>query len=425
MRGFLIAASLLAFGCGSSSGQVTSHNDRDAGRPEHARCAKSGVESIQGEWSFAADLLRRLGTRDSNVILAPACLYDTLSILKEGAKGETELQIARVLRLGSAEVPADAIWERATGFSAQTGSNAGIQSAISLWGHQTLEFDPAFERNFHSRTGADRFRVDLAGSPDEARRRVNEWAFERTRGEVVQLLPQGSIGRESRIILASVISFHGRWAAPFSINQTRDADFHTADGRVVRIPLMQQAGQFRYAEDETCQFLELPYGERKAEGAPADLSMVVILPRKTTCDVERVLNGAGGETIEARLSRLKKRDVLVFLPRFKLGRQSFLAPSLAEMGMPSAFGSTADFSRMVRNDPKGLALSEIVHQATVQVDEEGTVAAGGTASVAIDLNSTENFPPIFKADHPFVFAIRDHSTGRCLFLGRVANPRGD
>ena len=179
------------------------------------------------------------------------------------------------------------------------------------------------------------------------------------------------------------------------------------------LPMMNKAKKFRYAETEEVQVLELPY-------AGNDLSMVVLLPRKVDglAGLEKGLDAAryAGWT-----KGLRMREVQLALPKFKMTSEFGLNGTLGALGMKDAFTPKADFSGM--DGKKDLYISAVVHKAFVDVNEEGTEAAAATG-VAVNMKSVQlpQEPVVFRADHPFLFVIRDNRTGSILFLGRVADP---
>ena len=120
---------------------------------------------------------------------------------------------------------------------------------------------------------------------------------------------------------------------------------------------------------------------------------------------------------------LKDTEVEVFIPRFTFERDYNLKGNLTEMGMPLAFdvqGQEQDAGFSGISEEK-LYVEEVFHKAFVQVDEEGTVAAAATG-IILEMTSAPSYPPVFKADHPFVFLIQERTTGYTLFMGKVANP---
>jgi serpin B len=175
---------------------------------------------------------------------------------------------------------------------------------------------------------------------------------------------------------------------------------------------MSQTGDFGYMETDALQVLELQY---EGDG----LSMVVLLPKETggLAELEQSLSA---EALAGWLEGLEKRSVVVSLPRFMMTAEFNLDEVLKAMGMADAFSSAADFSGMTGK--RGLLISAVVHKAFVDVNEEGTEAAAATA-VVVMMYCEEAMPSVFRADHPFLFMIRDNESGSILALGRLANPQ--
>jgi len=179
--------------------------------------------------------------------------------------------------------------------------------------------------------------------------------------------------------------------------------------------MMNQTKEFNYSENETAQILEMPY-----EGD--NLSMVILLPKekKGIRGLESLLNA---ENLKNWLSTLREREIILSLPKFKMTSEFLLNEALKSLGMADAFDTKlADFSGMAP-DPIGLYISKVIHKAFVDVNEEGTEAAAATAVVMALRSMMPEPKPVFRADHPFVFIIRDKNVGSILFIGRVIDPR--
>jgi len=215
-------------------------------------------------------------------------------------------------------------------------------------------------------------------------------------------------------VLTNAIYFKSNWHKQFDSRDTGDAPFRTTVNGQVTVPMMRQTDYFPYGADDGVQILELPYASR-------DASMLIVLPD--------AVDGLGN--LEKRLTPkklvgwiagLREREVKIYLPKFRTVSEFRLDATLRSMGMPLAFSGEADFSGMTGNSD--LFLSAVVHKAYIAVDEHGTEAAAATAE-PYDLSAIDGeTPPVFRADHPFLFLIRDNRTGSILFLGRVVNPKG-
>ncbi len=208
-------------------------------------------------------------------------------------------------------------------------------------------------------------------------------------------------------MLANAIYFKARWAARFDPKDTHDADFTRADGSTVKAPMMNNFGTYALLTDADVSVIELPYQDN-------ELSMVVILPAATD-GLPALEASITQQKVKTWIGSLSKADeVSVGLPRFTMTHRVPLKQTLVDMGMKLAFSDQADLSGIA----PGLMLTDAVHRAFVKVDEEGTEAAAATAAV-VGLTSAG---PMFYADHPFLFLIRDRLTGSILFMGRVDDP---
>ena len=202
----------------------------------------------------------------------------------------------------------------------------------------------------------------------------------------------------------------------FNPDETKEEDFTLANGKTTRVPLMRMKKYFKfgYSRQLNVQALELPYEGDK-------LSLVVLLPGQANGinALEKVLTADHLMNPE-RHFRMYNQKVEVFLPRFKVEDSFQLKRTLAGMGMRDAFTPfVADFSGM--NGRRDLFISDVVHKVFMEVNEEGSEVAGATG-VIVEMTSLRLVQPIFRADHPFLFFIRERETGAILFLGKYTTP---
>jgi serine protease inhibitor len=234
----------------------------------------------------------------------------------------------------------------------------------------------------------------------------------KTNSKIKNLIGPGALDSMTRLVLTNAIYFKGNWARQFEEKRTHDAPFTLTDGRKIEVAMMNQKAEFNYMETDTFQALDLPYVNE-------ELSMVIMLPKKFDAldEFERTFTQ---DNLTQWLAKIHKREVVVFVPKFKMTSQFSMADVLKSMGMIDAFSSNADFSGI--NGKRDLCISAVIHKAYVEVNEEGTEAAAATG-VVMRLTSIGPPIPVFRADHPFIFIIRDKLTGSILFIGRVANPK--
>jgi serpin B len=294
---------------------------------------------------------------------------------------------------------------------AKRGIELGI--ANGLWAQKDHPFLPAFLDVAKQKYEANLKQVDFRTRTETARMGINDWVSHQTKGKITDLIKSGALDQMTRLVLANAIYFKGRWAREFDKHNTTNAPFSVSPTRKPPVPMMNLTADVKYAEVEGLQLLELPY-------AGGDLAMLVLLPRETDGlkSMEELLNE---QALGRWLAQSREQKVNVLLPKFKLTAQFSLGKTLADMGMTDAFSPRADFSGM--DGERDLLISAVVHKAFVDVNEEGTVAAAATGTVMRSMAVIRPLPlPTFRADHPFLFLIRDTHSGSILFLGRVVDP---
>lgn len=367
----------------------------------------------EGNNAFALELYAKLAERQGNLFFSPYSISSALAMAYAGARGRTAQQMADVLHF---ELPQEKLHSAFAGLKDQLGkddtqSGYELSVANALWGQKGYRFLEEFIELNRKYYGAGLNEVDFVKAAEAARQRINAWVEKQTRGKIKDLIQRSVLGPLTRLVLTNAIYFKGFWASQFDKDRTKDEPFMVTQDKKVEAALMNQKGRFKYYEQGAFQMLQLPY---KGDA----LSMVVILPRKID-GLAKVTKSLTAENLKKWLVRMRKREVIMYLPKFKMTSQFELAGCLGAMGMPDAFSlPPADFSGMTAD--KELFISNVIHKAFVAVDEEGTEAAAATG-VVMGLTAVVE-PLVFRADRPFVFMIRDNRSGSILFLGRVVNP---
>ncbi len=377
-----------------------------------AEPAPPDVIVAQGNNAFAAALYARLREQEGNLFFSPFSISGALAMTHAGARGETEAQMAQVLhfRLDQARLhPAFASLMAALSAGAEKGGYE-LSIANALWGQKGYGFLAEFLKTTREHYGAGLREIDFGADPEGARKTINQWVEDQTRNRIKDLLLPPDITPLTTLVLTNAIYFKGEWAWKFDEKATRKAPFTLPSGEKVQVPMMLQSRVFGYLEADDFQALEMPY-------AGGDLSVVVLLPREAD-GLPRLEELMTPENLAAWLGRLRQREVAVMLPRFSFTARFELQDVLREMGMKDAFSlPPADFSGMTGR--KDLCISKVIHKAFVDVTEEGTEAAAATAVVMKEGGARVL---LFRADHPFLFLIRDAKTGCILFMGRLTNP---
>lgn len=362
---------------------------------------------------FAFDLYGRLRQADGNLFFSPSSVSTALAMTYAGAGGETKEQMARVLHLDANDERVHQGFGELARMLNSNGERYQLRMANRLWGLEGYPFRPEFLKVTREHYGAELAQVAF-NKPDKAARTINDWIARQTEGKIGPLISPSAIGPLTRLVLTNALYFKAAWQDEFWKGATEEAPFHVAEDEEGKAPMMRQLEQFSYVETDDAQILELPY-------AGGDLSMVVLLPTQTD-GLAKLEQTATAQRLDEWIAKFEPRRVEVFLPKFKITWQSSLVDPLKSLGMASAFSQDdADFSGMTSFED--LKLYEVIHAALVDVDEEGTEAAAATVVMADAAELPgEDQPVIFRADHPFVFLIRDRRTGAVLFLGRLVKP---
>ncbi len=372
---------------------------------------------IRGNTEFAVDLYARLRSQPGNLFLSPHSISTALAMTSAGAAGDTAAQMAATLHLPEEGDVHAAFAALEAGLRAiQEKGGVKMSTANSLWPDKASTFLPAFLDLCRKHYGAEITPQDFRGAPEAARKTINDWVSERTGGRIQNLLPPGVIDALTRMVLVNAIYFKGDWAVRFDPAKTEAAKFFAAGGER-DVQMMHRRGSIRYATTDTLHLVELPY-------AGNDLSMLVLLPRERE-GLPALEAGLTADKLTGWTKALRPRDVKLWLPRFKMEAQFSLKATLSAMGMADAFDmKKADFSGM--NGGKDLFIGAVVHKAFVEVNEAGTEAAAATAVVMQTRSAVRpvDEPAEFRADHPFLFFLRDMRTGAILFAGRLSDPAG-
>jgi serpin B len=366
---------------------------------------------------FASRLYDKLeGTQaGKNLFLSPSSIQVALAMCAVGARGETRKVMASLI--GAPENVKEQNRQYAELLKSVNGDGDRafqLVTANALWGQQGHHFKPDFKKAVADFYGGAFNKVNFRAQPDEAIRTINAWVSDTTHEKIKELAKRDLIKAYTRLILTNAIYFKGWRKKQFKENDTRDEDWHGQDG-TRKVPMMHQRGGYPYCEGDGFQALDLPYkGEQ--------LSMLVVLPRKKDGLASLETKFADGGTYQKVTTGLNHEgSVILSLPRFKMEAEFKLKPVLCALGAELAFSDEADFSGI---GDESLKISEVVHKAFVEANEEGTKAAAATADETVfciaEMESEE--PKVFKVDHPFLFFIRDRKTNAGLFSGRVLDP---
>jgi serpin B len=369
--------------------------------------------------AFGADLYGVVATGEGNVVFSPASIMTALAMTYAGARGITAEEMAQVLHVDlddqafhQAMNALDLALE-STSFK-KGDDRVELSIANSLWGQEGLSFEEPFLDALAEDYGTGMRLVDFKTAAEDARVKINAWVADQTNDKITDLIPEGALNDLTRLVLVNAVYLDATWAHQFDPNATTDGRFTTLTGTSATVPMMTETSVFEYAKGNGWQAVQLPYSGDK-------LAMLLVVPDEGRfADAEANLRAG---LLDQAVSGLASASLRLTIPKFTFRTQLGLSAALRALGMPTAFDpSEADFSGMTTEEK--LFISDVIHEAYIAVDEEGTEAAAATG-VVMGATSAPMIDGTLRVDRPFIFALRDTQTGALLFLGRVADPSQD
>jgi serpin B len=437
IRGRAAAAAMIAIvvaACGAGCTSVSTPPSADAqlaiargSAAPAAPAADRGALAASEINDFGFDLLRQLEP-GGNLVASPASIALALGMVRPGARGQTATEMDKVLHSFGAggqeseiralltELASQNIHAPAAGSPGPSADSPSVELDVAheAFIQDDLAVETAYLDSLTSAYNAGVALVDYKHATEAARLLINEWASDQTHGRIPSILDKGDIDTYTRLVLVNAIYLEAAWNAPFDPVETVNRNFTTAGGTTVLVPTMAIDAEYEYTQGSGYQAIDLPY-------AFGGMSMMVVVPD----DMASFAGGLTDSRFKAILAAESKADVDFQLPKFSLETRVSLVDALSAMGMPTAFNpDTADFSGM---SPNALALQlhikDVIHQANIDVVEEGTTAAAVTAVVVEAAASAVPVARVtFHVDRPFLYFIHDNRSGAVLFMGRVDDP---
>ena len=378
------------------------------------------AEAARGNNAFAIELYGQLRKQSGNLFFSPESISIALAMTYAGARADTAAEMARTLHFtlppGQLHPAMGALLRDRNAVH----DGYQLKEADALWVQTGYSLLPEFLKLNKDNYEAGLNQVDFKGATEGSRQTINTWVEQRTENKIRELLRPGSLTSDARLVLTNAIYFKGDWEEQFKKEDTKDEDFRLSAAQALKTPLMHMTKGFNYFDGGSFQALEIPYKNN-------ELSMIILLPKamEGLSAFEQSLTPANIKELPGQLRPV--REVNVTMPKFKMEAQFQLGDTLMAMGMKEAFnGKIADFSGMASRKTMqrdgNLYIGAVIHKAYIDVNEEGTEAAAATAVIGRATAARPTPPIIFRADHPFMFLIRDNRSGSILFIGRVTNP---
>lgn len=363
------------------------------------------------------NLLRQLYSESENVFYSPFSISSAFAMLFVGAEGETKNELQQVLGYNFANMTRDEvndqferILQQIEDFDSRNYQLSIADKLVAQNGtHINEDYREMLQTFFKTSIETADFQNNAASVTDS----INNWVREKTKDKIKKLLDK-PLDPVTKLVLLNAVYFKGSWQIQFDPNNTKQELFYNNEIHAQQTDMMKSNGKFNYTQVEELesQLLELPYNGD-------DISMYILLPNQKTGAqrlTEKLVNFG---IVENAISTLREISVDVAIPKFKVESSYSLKDHLKQLGLRQAFSDDADFSGI--NGKRDLKVSDVFHKAVIEINEEGSEAAAATA-IIIGVKTTSinhDMKPIFRADHPFIFFIRDNRNGIILFAGQI------
>lgn len=369
-----------------------------------------------GSESFGLALMRELGDRakNSNMVFSPQTLVDLLAMILPGAKGQTAMQLSDALGTAGLDprTTAGALGKIDATARADGNQNSNtLDESSDVWTAKDIKLAQNYLATLSGAFGVGVHQTDFAGDPVGSTQAVDDLVSQETHGYINNLFQKGSLDATTRIVLTDAVYLKASWADPFDPNKTSNADFYPESGAAKQVSMMNSTSAYKYASGKGWQLVEMPYAGGKT-------AMDIVLPAKGSGTLAALRESLSTTQLNSMLGSMSKQEVTLSIPKFTTNYSpDELMQVIADLGLSRLF-TNADLTGMTA-DAEPLVVSQMVEKAYVAVGEKGTVAAAA-AGAAMATSAQAPAPITFVADHPFLYLIRDVSTGQLLFAGQQA-----
>ncbi len=356
--------------------------------------------------------LKKLDSKNENTLISAYSISSALAMTYMGAKGNTKLEMEKVLFPNVDKSVNKDFYELNESLSFN--KKLKLYSANAIWLNNSHKLEKEYRKlianDFKSEVNTANFSSDKGR--EKARKEINGWVEKTTKEMISDFLAPSVLSNSTTLVLVNAIYFFSKWHVKFPEKNTYKGKFKTAQNKLSNCNYMTDTLQLSYYSDQLLSAVEIPYEDSEA-------SMIILLAKNDSTSLSNYIDN---QYLNRIYLSFKNEKVNLHLPKFKMESEYELNKPLKEMGLASAFNSTADFSGITGK--KEMHISNVIHKAVIEVNESGTEASAATAVVvsrsAIVGSGTK--PIIFKANHPFIFLIREKSTGTILFIGNLAKP---
>ncbi|NVO08838.1 MAG: serpin family protein [Bacteroidales bacterium] len=375
----------------------------------HVQAQKSNISDYNNQFAF--DFFKKVSDNDAgNIFFSPISISTAMGMTYVGANGETQNQISKVFHFPANSSKFHRLQGSIPKLLSSKADSIKLSMVNTIWLEKTYTIKKAFDKTLKDEYRASLERADFINKYEESRILINNNISKATSDRIKDLLPPNSLNSLTRLVLTNAVYFKADWKTKFQKERTGDAKFYVTPQKPIKCKMIGLKSKFNYFEDDKVQAIEIPYSGN-------NFSMLIILPQQDQ-NIDVLIKGINQDYLNSIINGLTEQSISISIPKYKLSTGYQLKKVLSDMGMPQPFSDDADFSKM--SSGNNLKISNVFHKAFIEVNEEGTETSAATA-VVIAMKSI-GIERTFIANRPYIFLIREKSSGLVLFMGRINDP---
>ncbi len=371
---------------------------------------------VDGLNTFAFDMYSGLQKeyQGQNIFFSPISISTALAMLYPGARGDTKSEMSTALHFTMPDTELLSTFNVLDASLNQQSENYIFKEVNALWPDATFKIKTDYLDAIMQNFGAGLYPLDFLHHHEESRLTINKWVEENTNRKIVDLLKEGDIIPDTRLVLTNAVYFNAQWVDEFEESSTTKSPFYVKDGSSVTVPMMSQISYFNYGESNDAKIIELLYSDYNT-------SMLIVMPNEGSW--ESFTNSFNLSLYNSMIKQMSSKNIELYMPKYKFKTPPYsLKRSLSVLGMKKAFEDSADFKNIA---DEFIKVGDVLHKAFISVDEKGTEAAAATAITMIDtaIMMPEDVMTL-RIERPFILFIRNRVSGQILFMGEILNPIG-
>ena len=359
------------------------------------------MESVKNNSSLQLKLLKSFDKQ--NVVFSPLSIYFALALTSNGAKGDTQSSIIKLLE------PTKTTLKNINNECSET--MEAIKKKDGIGNNQIIIANSIFtsiepEESF-KQTGEMTFDalIDNNFNVDS----INKWCSKKTNGKIKKII--SNLSKDDKMVILNAVYFNGTWVSRFEQKFTKEKNFYNGNNKMKVRMMTKKFKKVGYSENKNAQIISLPYSDK--------LSAIVILPQKNIT-LQKYIDDLTDESLSDSISSLKKKEVTLFLPKFKIETSTDFNKTLKNLGMGKCFDKQADFSGITKQAK--LFIKSVIQKAFIDVNEAGTEAAAVTAIKMLKKKGAKTKePPVMNVERPFLFMIKHSYFDNFMFITRIEN----